>query len=121
MSQTTDLGGVLDWDLVDRLHKSLRISGVSVSKMADDLGVHRNTVTNYLSGRVAPDKRTITAWALSTGVPRLWLQTGQVTGGDDGNDGGNEVTRKYDADEGAQVTPIHQAWPPLATNLQKAA
>ena len=46
----------LNWDLCDRLGKSLRVSRLSVQEMADYLGVHRNTVGAYLNGRVEPLK-----------------------------------------------------------------
>lgn len=49
----------LAFDLVDRLHKSLRISGHTSASLGAALGVHRNTVGNYLSGRTPIDKRTL--------------------------------------------------------------
>lgn len=42
-------GPIPEWDLADRMRKSLRHSGVGVQEMADYLGVARNTV--YLSCR----------------------------------------------------------------------
>lgn len=75
----------LEIDQVDRLHKSLRIAGMTSGQMAEYLGVHRNTVSNYLGGK-SVDKRTLMLWALRTGVPYEWLQSGKVApdGGDDG-------------------------------------
>jgi len=43
------------------------------------LGVHRNTVGNYLKGRTALDRRTLVTWAVSTGVPLEWLEHGTVS------------------------------------------
>lgn len=71
---------------MDRLHKSLRVSGKDVQGLAAELGVHRNTLSRYLSGRGKPDRRTLIAWALATGVPLRWLETGVFPGPDD--DGG---------------------------------
>jgi len=78
MSQMAQLGGALNWDLVDRLHKALRVGNVSVTKMAAELGVHRNTVGNYLRGTTPPDRRTLVTWALACGVPLVWLQSGET-------------------------------------------
>lgn len=68
----------LTFDLIDRLHKSLRLSGKSATTLADELGVHRNTINNYLSAKTAIDRRTLMAWALVTGVPLAWLEHGVV-------------------------------------------
>lgn len=72
MSQATQEDARLHWDLVDRLHKALRVSGVSNADMAAALGVHRNTVSNYLRGSRI-DRRTLVVWALTCGVPFDWL------------------------------------------------
>lgn len=92
MSQMTELGGALNWDKVDRLHKALRVGGVSVKQMAAELGVHRNTVGNYLRGTSEPDRRTLVTWALACGVPFAWLDEGaSIESGPDG-DGGVAIT-----------------------------
>lgn len=69
----------LEFDLCDRLRKSLRVSGMGVSQIAAVLGVDRNTVSNYLGGRTNPTRPTLTTWAIATGVPLSWLLTGEVT------------------------------------------
>jgi len=46
--------------------------------MATELGVARNTVGNYLAGRSRPSKSVLRVWALRTGVPFEWLQSGKV-------------------------------------------
>jgi transcriptional regulator with XRE-family HTH domain len=73
---------VLQYDVVDRLNKSLRHSRVGVGEMAAYLGVERNTVGRYLSGRTKPDTRTLRVWADRTGWPFTyeWLQTGVAPG-----------------------------------------
>lgn len=68
----------LAFDLIDRLHKSLRISGMSATSLSFALGVHRNTVNNYLSGKTHPDRRTLIAWAQVTGVPVAWIEHGDA-------------------------------------------
>jgi transcriptional regulator with XRE-family HTH domain len=66
------------WTLGDRLAKSLDHAGVSVADMAEHLGVSRNTVGNYTSGRTEPRKVVVMAWALRCGVPLEWLTTGEL-------------------------------------------
>lgn len=67
---------LLQFDLQDRLAKSLRVAGVSVQELAEYLGVNRNTVGNYLSGRTRPSRSILIAWALRCGVPIQWLEHG---------------------------------------------
>ena len=69
----------LEWTLIDRLHKALRISGMTSTSMGAALGVHRNTVNNYLNEKSPIDRRTLVAWAFATGVPFEWLETGVGT------------------------------------------
>lgn len=66
----------LTFDLTDRLHKSLRVSGLTTTTLGQALGVHRNTISNYLTGRTSMDRRTMIAWAFATGVPLGWLENG---------------------------------------------
>lgn len=57
--------------------KAMRVAGKSGSQLADELGVHRNTINNYLHGRSTPDRRTLMAWAMACGVPLEWLERGE--------------------------------------------
>jgi transcriptional regulator with XRE-family HTH domain len=66
------------WDVADRMRKALRSSGVGVQEMADYLGVARNTVSTWINGRIEPSKQTVRLWALRTGVPYEWLETGSA-------------------------------------------
>lgn len=67
----------LEWDVADRLRKSLRASGVGVQVMADYLGMSRNSISNWINGRAVPDHRTLMLWAMRTGVPLPWLEHGE--------------------------------------------
>jgi transcriptional regulator with XRE-family HTH domain len=69
----------LKWDLADRMAKSLRVADIGVQEMAEYLGVHRNTVGGWLSGRIKPTKTTIQKWAKRTTVPFEWLKDGDGT------------------------------------------
>lgn len=78
MTEMPNTSAVPTWDLADRLGKSLRTSGLSRQDMADYLAVHRNTITNWISGRITPSVQTVRLWALRCGVPYEWLTTGQA-------------------------------------------
>lgn len=82
----------LDWTLGDRLYKSLRVSGLSNADLADELGVSRNTIGNYIADRTEPKDGQVKLWALRTGIPYQELRYGIVPG-DTGPGGG--VTGRY--------------------------
>lgn len=83
MSQQENPEITLEWDVADRLRKSLRGSGVSVQEMADTLECSRNTVGNYINGRTSPDYPALRLWAMRTGYPIGWLRDGiEPTGTD---------------------------------------
>jgi transcriptional regulator with XRE-family HTH domain len=88
MTVSTIGGGtpyIPQWDMWDRLNKSLRESGMSVADAAAYFDVHRNTVSGWLHGRINPDTRTLRLWAVMTGVPYEWIKDGVEPGG--GGDG----------------------------------
>src|SRR5215469_3400813 len=64
------------WDMADRLRKALRHSGVGVSEMAAYLGVSRESVSNWINGRIHPSVQTLRLWALRCGVSYDWLTDG---------------------------------------------
>lgn len=62
----------------DRLARARTTGGISVQQMAEALGVDRRTVGRYERSETV--KRTIImAYALRTGVPVEWLETGKYT------------------------------------------
>jgi transcriptional regulator with XRE-family HTH domain len=71
-------GRVPQWELYDRLGKAQRDAGIGVAEMADLLGVSRETVGRWLSGRGVPKRGALVAWASLTGVDLRWLETGEV-------------------------------------------
>lgn len=52
--------------------------GMTVSKLADCAGVHRNTITNYESGKTTPDVNTFVKIANAMGLSVLDLAMGKV-------------------------------------------
>lgn len=64
--------------LGDRLAKALSVASVTSIEMADYLGVSSNTIGNYTSGRTVPKKQTLRLWAMRTGAPLEWIETGVI-------------------------------------------
>lgn len=67
---------VPEWDLGDRMRKSLRHAGVETQEMADYLGVSRTSVSNWINGRNRPSKPAMRLWAMRCGVSFAWLANG---------------------------------------------
>lgn len=82
------LAGIIpEWTMADRLRKAREVSDLDQTELAQRIDVSRQTISNYESGRVAPRKIVLKQWALATGVPLEWIETGHApTGNDDGND-----------------------------------
>lgn len=70
----------LQFGLGDRLAKALHVAGLTSQDMAEALEVSRNTVSNYINGNTKPRKLYLREWALKTGVPLEWLETGAFPG-----------------------------------------
>ncbi|WP_280317344.1 helix-turn-helix transcriptional regulator [Nocardia wallacei] len=74
-----------------RLHHRLRIAretaGLEQGQLAELMGVSRNSVSNAESGKHTPRKILVNAWALATGVPVSWLETGNAPRPDDPDEG----------------------------------
>jgi transcriptional regulator with XRE-family HTH domain len=78
MSEAAGTPAVPEWDVADRLRKSLRVAGIGVAEMADYLGVSRTSVSNWINGRIAPSIQTLRLWALRCGVSYPWLLSGEA-------------------------------------------
>lgn len=70
--------GLPEWDLADKMRKSLRHAGISVEEMADELDVSRTSISNWINGRIEPSAHTVMAWALRTGIPYTWYCHGDL-------------------------------------------
>lgn len=70
--------------LGDRMRLALDFRGYSIQQCATYLGVNRNTVGNWIGGRVVPPLMAIRAFAGYVRVPVEWLQTGKEPDPDGG-------------------------------------
>jgi transcriptional regulator with XRE-family HTH domain len=64
------------FDRQDRMAKALSHAQLTTQDMADYLGVTRETVSRWLNSRSTPNKGMMRLWAMRTGVPLAWLETG---------------------------------------------
>ena len=71
-------GRIPAWTRADRLRKARESAEMDQAELARRIGVSRNTVGNYESGRVEPRTIVINAWSLATGVSRQWLTDGTI-------------------------------------------
>lgn len=83
MSDMATHGTIPTWTLGDRMRKALEHADIGAQEMADYLGVSRTSVSNWMHGRVRPDRRTLMLWALRTGVDLVWITSegGDIGGG----------------------------------------
>lgn len=84
LQTVTDPRFVLDFS--DRLALAQRRSGMSVQELAERIEVHRNTIGAWINGRARPRSRDLKAFALATGYPVEWLETGMAPSDGDGAD-----------------------------------
>lgn len=66
------------FNIGDRLRKSRETTGMDQAAFADAIGVSRQSITNWETGKHAPKRIVLNAWSMATGVPEEWLRTGVV-------------------------------------------
>ncbi len=71
----------LAFTLGDRLAKAMKVADVTRGDLAEYLGVSPTTIGNYTGDRTPVKKQTLRLWALRTGVPLEWIETGIINGG----------------------------------------
>ncbi|MCM0622596.1 helix-turn-helix domain-containing protein [Nocardioides bruguierae] len=69
-------GAIPQWTQGDRLRKARQKTGMTAREFANELGVSHGTITNAENDNRDVRAITIKLWALVTGVPLQWLQTG---------------------------------------------
>lgn len=67
-----------EWTRGDRMRKALESAGVSIGDMAEYLGVSRGTVSTWLHDKFTPGRQTMRLWAIRTGAPLEWLESGSL-------------------------------------------
>lgn len=77
----------------DRLRKARQLTGLTTRQFAEEIGVSQATITNAENDNSKVRRITLNAWSLRTGVPVVWLETGEVS--DPGPGGGVPVTSRY--------------------------
>ncbi len=70
-------GTIPQWTLGDRMGKALDHAGIGMQEMADYLGVSRNSVSNWVHGRITPSRQTLLLWSMRTGVDLDWIARSQ--------------------------------------------
>ena len=76
MSTAFDSGHIPEITIRHRLRIAREEAGYEQGQLAELIGVGRNTVSNAESGKTKPRKVMVNAWAMATGVPVKWLETG---------------------------------------------
>lgn len=66
----------LQQTLGDRLRKSMEYAGMSIEDSRLYLGIHRNSVSNYINDRNTVPAPVLRLWAIMCKVPLEWLETG---------------------------------------------
>ena len=64
-------------------------------QFAEEIGVSQATITNAENDNSKVRRITLNAWSLRTGVPVVWLETGEDPADPQGPDGGVPVTSRY--------------------------
>lgn len=79
-----DVGEIPEWSLGDRLRKARETRRMSQSELGEALGMTRVTVGRYETDVREPPRSVLMAWAMATGVPFAWIETGEAPspGGD---------------------------------------
>lgn len=80
-------GAIPEFTLGDRLRKARELTGLTVRQFADEIGVSHGTITNAEGDRRSVRPITIKAYAMRTGVPVEWLETGLAPALPPGPDG----------------------------------
>ena len=84
MTTSFDAGRVPEFDVHDRCRKARESAGMNQSEFAELTGISKRSISGYESGARAPRRPQLIVWAMSTGVPLQWLETGNAPspGGD---------------------------------------
>lgn len=88
MTSAYEGGRVPEIQVRHRLRIAREAAGLEQEQLANNIGVSRNTISNYEHGNTTPRRIVINAWALACGVPVSWIQTGKGPPGETPDGGG---------------------------------
>ena len=91
MTSAYEFGKIPEIGVHHRLRIAREFAGLEQSELAEAMGISRQSISSAEAGRTRPRKITLNAWALATGVPVTWLQTGEAPADPDGGDEGSAV------------------------------
>lgn len=75
-----------EFTIGDRLRKARELTGLDQIGFADLAGISKNTVSNAETGNRRPSRLVVRAWAMASGVPLAWIETGQAPASEPGPD-----------------------------------
>ena len=94
-TQIWNTGDIPVFTIGDRLRKARERTGLSQGDFAAEIDISPRSVSNYESEAVSPRKLVLKAWALRTGVPLEWIETGVTPENNGGGDGSSMVNIYY--------------------------
>ena len=94
MSTQAEFGHIPQRTVGRRLRDAREDTGMSQAEFAATTGISRRTITRYEQSSDVAEMRlpNLLAWSFATGVPLVWLQTGEVPG----PNGGGRLSRSND-------------------------
>lgn len=95
MTIQPSFGTIPAFTVADRLRKARETAGLDQTQMAVELGVSRGTISNAERGNTRVKKTLLLAWSMRTGVPSMWLETGEAPS--PSGDGASELCTPRDS------------------------
>ena len=71
-------GTIPQWTIADRLRKAREMTGMDQGQFAEHAGLSRTGVNAAEGGKTTPRRSTLKLWALASGVPLHWIETGET-------------------------------------------
>ncbi|MDU5380556.1 MAG: helix-turn-helix transcriptional regulator, partial [Actinomyces sp.] len=98
------------FDRSDRLRKAREHAGLEQAQLAELIGVSRNTISGAERGANTPRRHVVMAWAMATGVPVEWIETGRVPRHDDGGPDGRCAARDSNPEPADKASSVVMAF-----------